>query len=57
MEINERQVVICVECGKPFTISDNERQWFIDKNLALPKRCFPCRQKRKQEREATKNDR
>ncbi|MDO5561103.1 MAG: zinc-ribbon domain containing protein [Oscillospiraceae bacterium] len=33
----------CVQCGQIFTISDSEKDFFIRKNLNLPKRCKACR--------------
>lgn len=38
----------CVDCNTPFTIGDGERDFFIKKGFSLPKRCKPCRIKRKQ---------
>lgn len=40
----------CVDCGKEFTISDSEEKFYRDKNLALPKRCKECRDRRKQQK-------
>lgn len=37
----------CVECGKPFSLSDSEIDFYKSKNLNLPKRCKPCRDKKK----------
>ena len=33
----------CVQCGKVFTITDSEKQFFENKNLNIPKRCKECR--------------
>ena len=35
----------CVQCGKEFTITDSEKQFFESRNLKLPKRCKECREK------------
>lgn len=40
----------CVDCGKEFTLSDSEEKFYKDKNLALPKRCKECRDRRKQQK-------
>lgn len=37
----------CVQCGKVFTLTDSEKQFFENKNLNLPKRCKECRDKNK----------
>ena len=37
----------CKDCGSYFLINDDEKQWFIDHNLSLPKRCHTCRGKRR----------
>lgn len=37
----------CVECLKNFTMERGEIDFFISKNLSLPKRCKKCRDKRK----------
>lgn len=36
----------CVSCGKQFTLTDREINFFNSKNLDLPKRCKTCRAKR-----------
>lgn len=36
----------CVSCGKQFTLTDNEIDFYKVKNLNLPKRCEECRAKR-----------
>ena len=37
----------CVQCNKPFNISDSEIEFYESKNLSLPKRCKECRDKNK----------
>ena len=37
----------CVQCGKHFTISDSELEFFKSKNLSIPKRCKECREQNK----------
>ncbi len=37
----------CVQCGKNFTLSDSEIDFYNSKNLSLPKRCKQCRKKNK----------
>lgn len=36
----------CVSCGKKFTLTDREIDFYNSKNLDLPKRCKTCRAKR-----------
>jgi hypothetical protein len=33
----------CVECGESFVITDGNVRYFVERSLALPKRCEPCR--------------
>lgn len=37
----------CKECGKYFELTWTEKMFFEQKGLAIPKRCKPCRDKRK----------
>ncbi len=34
----------CVQCGKVFSLSDSELEFFKSKNLSIPKRCKECRE-------------
>ena len=46
----------CVSCGRQFTLTDKEIEFFKNKNLNLPKRCKECREKRNEkENRAKKN--
>lgn len=42
--------LICKQCGKEFTITDGEKEFYKSKNLALPKRCKNCRNSNKKKR-------
>ncbi len=37
----------CVDCEEDFTFSNGEQAYFQSKSLSQPKRCLPCRKKRK----------
>lgn len=37
----------CVQCGKTFSLSESEINFYKSKNLDLPKRCKSCRDKNK----------
>lgn len=37
----------CKECGEYFWQTDEERQWFIERKLKVPCRCYSCRKKNK----------
>ena len=37
----------CKECGKYFSLTWSEKLFFEQKGLSIPKRCMPCRAKRK----------
>lgn len=41
------QELTCRECGSLFYLEDEEQAWYIRKGLQVPKRCKPCREKRK----------
>ena len=42
---------ICVDCGKPFVFTDEERAFYLKKGIYTePKRCLDCRSRRRQER-------
>ena len=45
----------CVQCGKVFTISDSELEFFKSKNLSIPKRCKECRDNNKALNNASQN--
>lgn len=42
--------LICKQCGKEFTITDGEKEFYKSKKLALPKRCKNCRNNNKNKR-------
>lgn len=42
--------LICKQCGKEYTITDGEKEFYKNKNLALPKRCKKCRNSNKKKR-------
>lgn len=42
-----RMNVICKDCNKPFSISEEEQNWLKERNLQPFKRCKECRKKRK----------
>lgn len=40
----------CKDCGSSFTWTDNDQQFYKEKGYTEPKRCKPCREKKKRER-------
>jgi hypothetical protein len=40
---NLNEVFICKNCNQPFFLDKKEQEWFIDRGLNLPKRCYCCR--------------
>jgi len=40
-------VCACIDCGRDFTITEGEREFYEFKKLSLPKRCPACRKQRK----------
>lgn len=51
-KIYEPIILICKECGKEFTVTQEEQKYFKSMNYELPKRCIDCRQLRKAARKA-----
>lgn len=40
------EVFICKECGNSFFLTESEQDWFIEKHLNVPKRCYRCRKRK-----------
>lgn len=38
-----KDVIKCKECGSYFWQNDDERKWYTDNNLKIPRRCDSCR--------------
>ena len=47
LEDGELEVARCKDCEMYFIIPADEKQWFEDRNLQIPKRCPKCRARRK----------
>ena len=41
----------CVDCGDRFMWTTGEQGFYADRNLAMPKRCRPCRMMAREARE------
>jgi hypothetical protein len=41
--------LVCIECSKNFYFSAKDQEWYAEQGFAAPRRCWACRQKRKQE--------
>ena len=41
------KVLTCQDCGQIFTWSAPEQRYYFSKRLSPPKRCVPCRERRK----------
>jgi len=39
----------CIECNDTFELNEGEKDFFVQRDLILPKRCKPCRVSRKQQ--------
>lgn len=44
----------CKECEKAFYITPDEQKFYAEKEFSLPKRCFNCRQKRREHKKGTR---
>lgn len=40
----------CQDCGNSFVWTENDQQFYKEKGYTQPKRCKPCREKKKRER-------
>lgn len=40
-----KDVKVCKSCGNTFLQSESEREWFTERNLKPPCRCYTCRKK------------
>lgn len=47
----EDKRIICKDCGKEFTLTVGEQNFYAEKGFAEPVRCKECRDRRKAERE------
>jgi hypothetical protein len=46
------ETIKCKDCGKEFEFSESEQQFYIAKGFDnRPKRCKPCRDKRRNDRD------
>lgn len=46
----EDKTIVCEDCGEEFVFSVDEQEFFESKGFVEPKRCKPCRQRRKEQR-------
>lgn len=42
--------LVCEDCGQEFVFSEGEQEFYAARGFQPPKRCKPCRQKRKEMR-------
>lgn len=47
LESGRRVVFLCSDCGTIVEMDEREIEWYKDRGFDLPKRCFNCRQQRK----------
>ncbi len=53
---NKNETKICVDCSQPFELTEGwEKLMKENPDIQPPKRCYDCRQKRKEEREKPSN--
>lgn len=50
-KLSEQEIFTCKSCGKHYTISEDERKWYADRNFSLPKRCSSCRYEERRKRQ------
>lgn len=39
--------ITCAECGENFVFTVRDQEWYQDHGFQPPRRCLPCRQKRR----------
>ncbi len=44
--------IVCKDCGKEFTFTAGEQEFYNEKGFSNPVRCKECREKRKAEKNA-----
>lgn len=42
--------ITCQDCGEEFVFSEDEQVFYAEKGFSDPKRCKPCREKKKAQR-------
>lgn len=42
------QTIRCQDCGQDFAFTERDQDFYAGKGFTPPKRCRPCREKRKQ---------
>ena len=50
-------ILVCADCGANYLLSLQERNWYSQHGLHLPRRCPACRARRRQEAKRTTNPR
>ena len=48
------KTITCVECGAEFTFSEQEQEFYKQRDFQEPKRCKACRDRRKRERKGSR---
>lgn len=46
----EDRTLVCEDCGQEFVFSREEQEFYAARGFQAPKRCRPCRVKRKEQR-------
>ena len=47
----EDRVIVCEGCSMEFIFTEGEQRYYEEKQFTPPKRCKPCRDERKRERQ------
>lgn len=56
MAATEDQTISCVDCGRSFTWSAREQDFYAEKGFSAPKRCKACKEAKKAQRNAGGGD-
>jgi CxxC-x17-CxxC domain-containing protein len=46
----EDRTLVCEDCGQEFVFSREEQEFYAARGFQAPKRCKPCRSRRKEQR-------
>ncbi len=44
------KTIVCQDCGEEFVFTESEQKFYSERGFQDPKRCKPCRDKRKARR-------
>lgn len=55
--IYEDKTILCIDCKQNFEFSAGEQKFFFEREFSTPKRCKPCKNKKRSEDFSGNNNR